>query len=88
MNLRNVNDQPIRVDVERGVEIAIVRTVRELHTMLVREGCSGSPKCALEIYVAQGPNYLNGLNLHMSDTEMDQVYEAIRAVRRARKAAA
>lgn len=75
-------------DIEQGIEIIAGNTARKVHTILVREGCSGSPNCALEIYVShESVDYLNGPNLHMTDDEAEQLYQAIKAVRRARRKA-
>lgn len=76
------------IDVERGVEIRSAVTAKVLHSMLVREGCDGSPDCALEIHAARGPDWLgnNGINLHLNDDEAEQLFQAIKAVRKQRRA--
>lgn len=75
------------MDIENGEQIAVFRNGRTKHTMLVREGCSGSPNCALEMYVAKGESYvtIDCLNLHLTDDEMEAVYQAVKAVRKARR---
>lgn len=56
------------------------------HTMMIREGCTGSPDCAMEWYIGEGTNYLNeGPNIHFSDRELEDLYRAVKAVRKHRK---
>lgn len=74
------------MDIEQGEQIIVGRTARNVHTVLVREGCSGSPNCALEIYVShKTTDYLSGPNLHMDDDELERFYRAVKAVRKARR---
>jgi hypothetical protein len=75
-----------KLDIVRGVEILTGRTAAKAHTVLVREGCSGSPNCAMEIYISyKSVDYLSGPNLHMDDEELEEFYQAVRAVRKARR---
>lgn len=55
------------------------------HTVMIREGCSGSPNCALEFWAGRGSDYTGGVNLHLSDREVRKLYRAVKAVRRARR---
>lgn len=79
---------PGELDVESGVEIIVRETASRATAMLVREGCSGSPRCALELYVATGDDYLGDstVNVHMADAELETLYKAVKAIRKARRA--
>ena len=73
--------------VEYGRKITIAGTARQIHTILIRGGCDGSPNCALEIYAAKGSDYLatDGINLHVNDAELEAIYQAVKTVRKYRK---
>jgi hypothetical protein len=80
------------LDIETGVTVyamgtAAVRGSMMVRggSMMVREGCSGSPRCALEIYAAEGINPIDGPNFHFDGVELEQIYQAIKAVRKARR---
>jgi hypothetical protein len=74
-------------DIQEGIPLRVIENGMKMFSLLIREGCSGSPNCALEIYIAAGYDYLAGLNLHLSDPEAEMLYQALKAVRKARKKA-
>lgn len=67
-----------------GIKITIGGTAITTHQMMIREGCTGSPNCALEMYVGR-PTYVDGPNLHMTDEEAEALYQAVKAIRKARR---
>lgn len=74
------------MNVVDGFKIIVGQTAIRTHTVLVREGCTGSPNCALEMYVGPaGGTYIDGPNLHMTDEEAEALYQAVKAVRKARR---
>lgn len=78
-----MNDNPID-----GFGLIIDDNGLNTHAMLVREGC-GSSSCAMEWYVSKVvtpmlmPWLGDGLNIHLSVAEMDALYKAVKAVRKA-----
>jgi hypothetical protein len=71
---------------ESGFIVRAADNGKTIHTMLIREGCDGSPHCAMEWYVGIGADYLNdGPNIHFSDSELESLYKAVKAVRKARR---
>lgn len=69
------------LNVEDGITIHVEETASQHHTILVREGCSGSKDCALEVYVDAGnKDPYGGLNLHFSEGEARDLRRALDAV--------
>jgi hypothetical protein len=69
-----------------GFEIVVLDNGKNTHSALVREGCDGSPDCAMEWYVSKGHRWLAmDMNIHFSDRELERMYKSIKAVRKARR---
>jgi len=70
-----------------GFKLVIDDNGKRTHTALVREGCSGSPACAMEWYLSKSTDFLHdpNFNVHFSDEEMEMMYRAIKAIRKNRK---
>jgi hypothetical protein len=69
-----------------GYEITADDNGKHIHTFLVREGCDGSPNCAMEWYVSDTADWLGpGFNIHFSDSELEQIYQAVKSIRQHRR---
>lgn len=84
--MQHIYDDPQSGNVQDGFQITLANSSRNMHTLLIREGCDGSPSCAMEWYIGKGLDYLNeGPNIHFSDSELEEVYQAVKAVRKQRR---
>lgn len=72
-----------------GFEITIADNGKNIHSMLTREGCDGSPACAMEMYISNSHDWLHNpsFNIHYSDDELELIYRAVKAIRKLRKKA-